>query len=125
MNGKVNKKNIVIEHYGILHTLGGLHGPILEPFSLDVESIRHLVITKKKVIEVLPDGTRVKLDRRNFDRDNTDKQKSLQEQKIPAPVAPPKEKEEKKQNNKEFTKDNRNQDGGGKQKQNNKKNQDQ
>lgn len=123
MNGKVNKKNIIIEHYGTLHTLGGLHGPVLEPFSLDVESIRHLVITKKKVIEILPDGTRVKLDRRNFDRDNTDKQKSLQEQKIPAPVAPPKE--EKKQDNKEFTKDNRKQDGGGKQKHNNKKNQDQ
>lgn len=115
MNAKPTEKKIIIPHYGTLHTLGGLQGPVEVPFNLEIERIRSLVVTGVKVMEVLEDGTQLKLDRRNYDRDNSSKQKTLQKQNNPAPVAAPKE--EKKQDQKtEFVKDNRNQDGGKKQK---------
>lgn len=70
---KIVSKKVRIPSAGILNALGGISGPINTPSFLGIKYIENLLVSGKEVIEVLPDGTEVKLDFKNFDKDNTKK----------------------------------------------------
>ncbi|MEI2420877.1 hypothetical protein V6O07_11440 [Arthrospira platensis SPKY2] len=52
------KKKVIIDTVGQIPIIGGITGPILQPFYLDVDSIRHLVAIRISVKEFVegPNG---------------------------------------------------------------------
>ena len=64
-------KMIIVNTAGIQHLLGGVAGPILTPFPCRISTILQLIITGKSVYEVLKDGTKVRLTRSNYNKDNS------------------------------------------------------
>ena len=55
-----------IGHIGIL----GCSGPVEVPFQLEIEKIGEIIAARYPVVEVLKDGTEVKLDMANYDKEN-------------------------------------------------------
>ena len=64
------KKKITITTKGPLRIKGGIKGPIDTPYSEDVSTIGRMVISGYKVFEHLSDGSIVKLDIHNYDKEN-------------------------------------------------------
>jgi hypothetical protein len=65
----ISKRIIVIWHEKIPE-LNNVYGPILTPFWCDVDIIFVMIQTKKRIYEVLDDGTMVLLNQGNYDKDN-------------------------------------------------------
>ena len=112
MSKVIKRKNIIVKSSGTLHLLSGVAGPILTPFSCTCDTIMHLINTNKDVYEVLSDGTEVKLNKDNFNKDNSKKKeevkKDLKHQKQQEVINQPikEEKKEEVQKNEEKAKDN-------------------
>lgn len=70
MTNYVDMKTIIVKSAGTLPLLSGVAGPILTPFRCKVDTIGHLINTRKEVYEVLEDGTEIKLDKDNFNKEN-------------------------------------------------------
>lgn len=68
---KVVSKKVRIPSAGILNALGGISGPINTPSFLGIKYIENLLVSGKEVIEVLEDGTEIKLDFNNYNKDNS------------------------------------------------------
>lgn len=66
----MKKKKIIVPTIGQIPLLGGIIGPILKPFLLDVETIRHLITVGCDVEEVFKDTENVKLTLYNYDKNN-------------------------------------------------------
>ena len=113
MSKVIKRKNIIVKSSGTLHLLSGVAGPILTPFSCTCDTIMHLINTNKDVYEVLSDVTEVKLNKDNFNKDNSKKKeevkKDLKHQKQQEVINQPikeEKKEEVEQKNEEKAKDN-------------------
>lgn len=62
-------KNIIIPTSGpILPLLGGVHGPILHPFPIDVKDIPPIIVQNHKVHEYLRNGSYVALNLSNYNK---------------------------------------------------------
>lgn len=69
------RKKIKITSSGPLATKGGAHGPIRTPYLETIANIKKLLTRDRAtVIEVLPDGSEVRLTLTNFCLDNTSKE---------------------------------------------------
>jgi len=66
----MNKKRIKILTKGIITVKGFIYGPVLTPYNEDLDTIFKMLSTGVEVVEVLDDGTEVKLDMMNFNADN-------------------------------------------------------
>ena len=112
MSKVIKRKNIIVKSSGTLHLLSGVAGPILTPFSCTCDTIMHLINTNKDVYEVLSDGTEVKLNKDNFNKDNSKKKEEVkkdfkqqkQQEENNQPIK--EEKKEEVQKNEEKAKDN-------------------
>lgn len=79
----VTQKKIIVKSAGTLHLLAGATGPILTPFMCKVDTILHLINTRKDVYEVLEDGTEIKLDEVNYNTLNEKvKKEKVEEPKV-------------------------------------------
>lgn len=86
---KIESKMIKIGHYGPIMIKGGAYGPIDSAYKESTNTIfKMLSAGIKGIVEVLPDGTEVKLDASNFDKDNTP-DKAVPPDKTVPPVTPP------------------------------------
>lgn len=65
----VKRKKIIIPYKGLVAPFA-ITGPIDNPYMEDVEKIHELVMRNYPVVEILKDGTRVKLNVTNYDREN-------------------------------------------------------
>ena len=65
----IYKKRIVVPFVGLIEVLG-CSGPIEVPFELEVDKIGEIIAARFPVVEILKDGTRVKLSMDNYDREN-------------------------------------------------------
>ena len=83
-----DKKRIKILSTGILPVIGFINGPILTPYYESVQTIYQMVLKGIEIVEVLPDGTEVKLTHANVMTDNTKKQekKVSKQSKVKDPV---------------------------------------
>lgn len=67
----MNKKKVIIDTVGQIPIIGGVTGPILHPFELDIDTIRHLVAIRISVKEFVegPNGEfeYVDLDLNNYE----------------------------------------------------------
>ena len=112
MSKVIKRKNIIVKSSGTLHLLSGVAGPILTPFSCTCDTIMHLINTNKDVYEVITDGTKVKLNKDNFNKENSKKKeevkKDFKQQKQQEVINQPikEEKKEEVQKNEEKAKDN-------------------
>lgn len=79
---KVISKKVRIPSAGILNALGGISGPINTPSFLGIKYIENLLVSGKEVIEVLEDGTEIKLDFNNYNKDNSKMAKELKEKVV-------------------------------------------
>lgn len=64
------KKKITIETSGPLRIKGGIRGPIEIPYLEDIAIIGKMIMSGYKVTEHLSDGTTVKLDVHNYNKEN-------------------------------------------------------
>lgn len=71
MKRVVKRKKIIILHKGVIHPLG-ISGPHLVPYWETTDVINKLIMGNYKVAEVLKDGTQIRLDYTNYDRENGD-----------------------------------------------------
>ena len=69
MKKLIRKKRIVIPFRGLIGPFG-VSGPVENPYYETIDRINQLIMTGYPVIEVLNDGTRIKLDVRNVDKEN-------------------------------------------------------
>jgi hypothetical protein len=63
-------KRIIVFHNDIIPELGNIYGPIMTPFWCETSKIYQMVVSPKRVYEILPDGSRVLLNRHNYNQDN-------------------------------------------------------
>lgn len=66
-------KNIIISTPGPIRCLGGIEGPIRNPFQADISLITNLLSETKIVYEVSKTGKKVMLNRLNLNKENFDK----------------------------------------------------
>ena len=66
----VETKMITLPDRGPIYPKGGIMGPIVHPFKEHVKTIGLLLMRSYRVNEVLEDGSVIKLDLTNFDKDN-------------------------------------------------------
>ncbi|MDD3172171.1 MAG: hypothetical protein PHF63_00630 [Herbinix sp.] len=65
-------KQVVFPYSGMVPYRGTyIHGPVNTPFPMNTDAIFKLIIKKFDVYERLSDGSNLKLDIHNFDKDNT------------------------------------------------------
>lgn len=65
------KKKIKILYRGPIYEKGSIYGPITTPYLEDVRTISRLLLSGKKVVEVLDGGIELELDLNNFNIDNS------------------------------------------------------
>jgi len=66
----IKTKNIKILSTAPIMAKGGVYGPILSPYTEQTSTIFAMISKGVNVVEVLKDGTEIKLTARNFDKDN-------------------------------------------------------
>ena len=69
MKKLIKKKRIVIPFRGLIAPFG-VSGPVENPYYETLDRINRLIMNAYPVVEVLNDGTRIKLDVRNVDKEN-------------------------------------------------------
>lgn len=71
MKKLVKRKKIIIPYNGYIRPIG-VSGPVEIPYMETFERISEMLMRRIPVYEVLNDGTKVKLNLRNYDKDNGD-----------------------------------------------------
>ena len=78
-----NSKKIKILTKGVIHSKGLIYGPVLTPYMETLDNIFTLLADGVHIVEVLNDGTELKLDITNFKNDNNFKPEVLKQEVVP------------------------------------------